>query len=186
MEGPTLCQKARKGGHPIFGGTRAMEHISIDSGLQVTWSSWSRCESSFSMLLVPHRPGILALAEEIIDAAGGKRMLALFHVAEARDLSLAVSALFASGSPLRDKLSEGHCFVRYAMISDPEDRHSVCQALEVWMQATAEQATGLADCDPGDCAVPKAALPEPVQRKQFVNEAAAIRTPMRPIFPAGF
>ena len=102
-----------------------MEHISIDSGLQVTWSSWSRCESSFSMLLVPHRPGILALAEEIIDAAGGKRMLALFHVAEARDLSLAVSALFASGSGLRDRLSEGRCFVRYAMLSDPEDRRAV-------------------------------------------------------------
>ena len=94
--------------------------------------------------------------------------------------------MFATGSPLRDKLSEGRCFVRYAMISDPEDRHSVRQALEAWMQATAEQATGLADCDPGDCAVPKAALPEPVQRKQFVNEAAAVRRPMRPIFPAGF
>src|SRR5438067_12115490 len=136
-----------------------MEHISIDSGLQVTWSSWSRCESSFSMLLVPHRPGILALAEEIVDAAGGKRMLALFHVAEARDLSLAVSALFASGSGLRDRLSEGRCFVRYAMLSDPEDRHSVCQALEAWMQATAEQATGLVDCDPGDCAAPQGLKP---------------------------
>ena len=180
-----------------------MEHISIDSGLQVTWSSWSRCESSFSMLLVPHRPGILALAEEIIDAAGGKRMLALFHVAEARDLSLAVSALFASGSGLRDRLSEGRCFVRYAMISDPEDRRSVCQALEAWMQATAEQATGMVDCHPGDCAAPQGLKPlvfsavdgrvEPL-RKNIVESVPLRKTKLdvglskltRPVFPAGF
>ena len=170
-----------------------MEHISIDSGLQVTWSSWSRCESSFSMLLVPHRPGILALAEEIIDAAGGKRMLALFHVAEARDLSLAVSALFASGSGLRDRLSEGRCFVRYAMISDPEDRRAVCQALEAWMQATAEQATGLVDCDPGDCAAPQGLKPLVFSAVDGRVEGLPLRKTKvdvdklaRPVFPAGF
>jgi hypothetical protein len=169
-----------------------MEHISIDSGLQVAWSSWSRCESSFSMLLVPHRPGILALAEEITDAAGGKRMLALFNVAEARDLSLAVSAMFASGSPLRDKLSEGRCFVRYAMISDPEDRRAVCQALEAWMQATAEQATGMADCDPGDCTAPQRLKPPIFSAIGGRAEALPLRTKKqdvglgKPAFPAGF
>ena len=159
------------------------------------------------MLLVPHRPGILALAEEIVDAAGGKRMLALFHVAEARDLSLAVSALFASGSGLRNRLSEGRCFVRYAMISDPEDRRAVCQALEAWMQATAEQATGVVDCDPGDCAAPQGLKPlvfaavdgrvaaqvgaeaptyqcVPLRKTRLENASLGKR--VRPVFPAGF
>ena len=44
-----------------------MENLSIDIATRVQWSSWSRCESSFSMLLVPHRPGIFALAEEVAD-----------------------------------------------------------------------------------------------------------------------
>src|SRR2546430_15489818 len=109
MEGPTLCQNGERVGHPIFGGTRAMEHISIDSGLEVAWSSWSRCESSFSMLLVPHRPGILALAEEIVDAAGGQRILGLFHVSGARGLSLAVGALICPGRPGGARLGGRGC-----------------------------------------------------------------------------
>src|SRR5438270_9702618 len=101
---------------------RTMEHISIDSGLQVTWSSWSRCESSFSMLLVPHRPGVLALAEEVLDGEGrNKRMLALFYVTEAYDISSAVSELFSPRSPYREQLETRCCFARYSMISDPEN-----------------------------------------------------------------
>jgi len=97
-----------------------MEHLSMDTAAKIEWSGWSRCESSFSMLLVPHRPGVLALAEEITESnpilGTGKRLLALFFVTEARDLSLAVSGLFAPGSPLREKLVLSRCFLRYALI----------------------------------------------------------------------
>jgi len=191
-----------------------MENLASDTGVQVQWSNWSRCESSFSMLLVPHRPGILALAEEIAEAGtrpqqrsvaepwNRRRMLALFHVEESRDLSLSVSALFTSGHPARERLGERPCYVRYALISDPEDRASICQALQAWMQAAAEAASGIAaeaqpaphqqekveqqskeesDSDPGDCTTAPRALAE------LPNlEAAGDSSPTRPLFPAGF
>ena len=57
--------------------------------LRLQWSRWFRCESSFSVLLAPAKPGIFALAEEIVPtedsemgaraSAVRKRMLALFE-----------------------------------------------------------------------------------------------------------
>src|SRR5438270_6925845 len=116
-----------------------MENLSFDIATRVQWSSWSRCESSFSMLLVPHRPGIFALAEEVADAQNGKRILALFHVAEARDLSFDVVALFSAPGPIRERLEQGHCHLRYSLISDPENRQAVCNALQAWMAASGQQ-----------------------------------------------
>ena len=62
---------------------------------RLQWSKWFRCESSFSLLLVPGQPGIFALGEEVVapgelPSAGGKRMLALFQIAEADDLAVAL------------------------------------------------------------------------------------------------
>ena len=34
--------------------------------LRLPWTSWFRCESSFSVLLAPAKPGIFALGEEIV------------------------------------------------------------------------------------------------------------------------
>src|SRR5215467_10928542 len=34
---------------------------------RLEWSRWFRCESHHSLLLVPSKPGVFALAEEIID-----------------------------------------------------------------------------------------------------------------------
>src|SRR5438445_336128 len=50
------------------------------------WSRWFRCETSFDLLLVPSKPGLFALGEEIVapgemPVAGGKRMLAVFDSA---------------------------------------------------------------------------------------------------------
>src|ERR1051326_8571181 len=36
----------------------------------MNWSRWFRCESSFELLLVPSQPGVFALAEEVVQAAG--------------------------------------------------------------------------------------------------------------------
>ena len=37
--------------------------------LRIEWSRWFRCESSFSVLLAPAKPGIFALGEEMIPAS---------------------------------------------------------------------------------------------------------------------
>jgi hypothetical protein len=125
-------------------GVNIMENLSIDISAEVKWSQWSRCESSFSMLLVPHRPGVLALAEDVLDSDGnGKRMLGLFYVAEAYDISSAVSELFSPRSPYREQLESRRCFARYAMISDPENRRAVVNALRTWMATQTEAATGI-------------------------------------------
>src|SRR2546421_11751460 len=34
---------------------------------RLKWSRWSRCDSPRSLLVVPSKPGIFALAEEILD-----------------------------------------------------------------------------------------------------------------------
>jgi hypothetical protein len=37
---------------------------------RLQWSRWSRCDSARSLLVVPSKPGIFALAEEIMDLGG--------------------------------------------------------------------------------------------------------------------
>ena len=56
------------------GGSRmggSVDSVSVDSYLgrpRLEWSRWVRCESSFSVLLVPAKPGIFALGEEMVPA----------------------------------------------------------------------------------------------------------------------
>jgi hypothetical protein len=113
---------------------------------RLQWSRWSRCESSISVLLAPSQAGIFALAEEIISPVlGGKRMLAVFQVTEAKDLGMTLGRLFLPGSPLQERLTTGHCFARYAVIEDAQQRQSAYTALRDWMTANAETATGIAE-----------------------------------------
>src|SRR5260370_17643150 len=81
--------------------------------MEMNWSRWFRCESSFGLLLVPKQPGIYALAEEIAQPAGpySRRMLAVFEVEETDDLARALSRLFALGGPWRQKLTEKGCYI---------------------------------------------------------------------------
>ena len=75
--------------------------------MELNWSKWSRCESSFGLLLVPHQPGIFALAEEIQSAgAQVRRMLAVFEINEGEDVSRALSHLFTPGSVWHTRLAE--------------------------------------------------------------------------------
>src|SRR6185312_9991485 len=92
--------------------------------LRLQWTSWFRCESSFSVLLAPAKAGIFALGEEIVpptaDSMGarasspalGKRMLGLFHVSDTDDLGMTLGRLFLPGNPLRERLATGRCFAR--------------------------------------------------------------------------
>ena len=113
--------------------------------LRLQWTSWFRCESSFSVLLAPAKPGIFALGEEIVPSLGAssKRMLALFAVSETDDLGMALGRLFLPGTPLRDRLISGKCFARYTVIEDPAQRRLATEVLHRWMQDSAETASGI-------------------------------------------
>jgi hypothetical protein len=120
--------------------------------IRLAWSRWSRCESSFSLMLTPKQPGVFAIAEEIVAgdagpdfaATGSKRMLAILEIAAADDLARTLSQLFASTSVLRDRLLGGRCYVRYAVVADPQERAAVCAALQQWVATANEAATGIA------------------------------------------
>jgi hypothetical protein len=80
------------------------------------------------------------LGEEIVSPgeAGSKRMLGLFYIGEASDISSALGNLFLSGSPMRERLESGRCFTRYAVIETAAERSQAVTALTQWMQASAE------------------------------------------------
>jgi len=114
---------------------------------RLEWSRWFRCESSFSLLLVPSAAGVYALGEEVvapgeIPSTSGKRILAVFQVAETDDLCVALSRLFAPRSPLYGRLSTGRCFVRFTLVGDPNQRRAVGESLNRWLASSAETATG--------------------------------------------
>ena len=108
------------------------------------WSGWFRCESSLSFALVPGKPGIFAISEELLaagefsPAGGSKRMLALSRLAEAEDLGLALASLFFPGSPMKKQMESGRYFVRYAVIEDAAQRKTAYAALQRWMESSSE------------------------------------------------
>jgi hypothetical protein len=112
--------------------------VAVTKDQRLRWSAWSRCESSFSLWLVPNLPGVFVAAEEVLAPGetavlSEKRMLAVQTVAAAEDLSRALSRLFVADTPLRQRLQEGRCFIRYAVIADAGERQAVCAALENWL-----------------------------------------------------
>jgi hypothetical protein len=111
--------------------------------MEMNWSRWFHCESSFGLLLVPSQPGVFALAEEVVQAVGAqsRRMLAVFEVAEAEDLSRAMSRLFAAGSPWREKMAQEKVYVRYAIAPSIADRRAAAAALKNWLSAQREVAS---------------------------------------------
>jgi len=118
--------------------------------MEMNWSRWFHCESSFGLLLVPSQPGVFALAEEVVQAVGAqsRRMLAVFEVAEADDLSRAMSRLFAAGSPWREKMAEAKVYVRYAIAPSIADRRAAATALKNWLSAQREVASQIFEKSP--------------------------------------
>ena len=112
--------------------------------LRLQWSSWFRCESSFSVLLAPAKPGIFALGQEVVPKGdGSKRMLALFQIVDTDDLGMALGRLFLPGNPLRERLAGERCFARYAVIEDPIQRQTASAVFQRWIQESAETASGI-------------------------------------------
>ena len=128
--------------------------------LRLEWSRWFPCQSSFDVLLVPAKPGLFALGEEIIaperveqgfqpcinDAqtpaalaaevsrSHTKRMLALFQISEADDLGMTLGRLFLPGNPLSERLASGKCLARFTVIEDREQRSQACSIFQRWLQ----------------------------------------------------
>jgi hypothetical protein len=102
---------------------------------RLQWSRWFRCDSSFSVLLAPAKPGIFALAEEMAPAAqNGKRILALFEIKETDDIGMTLGRLFLPGNSLRERLESGKCFVRYTVIEDAHERSAAYEIFRQWLQ----------------------------------------------------
>jgi hypothetical protein len=142
--------------------------------MEMNWSRWFHCESSFGLLLVPSQPGVFALAEEVVQSVGAqsRRMLAVFEVAEADDLSRALSRLFAAGSPWREKMAESKVYVRYAIAPSIADRRTAAAALKNWLSAQREVASQIFESRS------PAAEQKPFEQKPAVAAGAAEPKPL--------
>ena len=135
---------------------------------RLQWSRWSRCDSPHSLLVVPSKPGIFAIAEEVLGGAalqrcdspppfterasapegitdGGhridttRRMLAVLRFYEDDDMAFTLDRMFTRANSMRDRLASGRCFLRFVVIRDETQRRSICAALNQWMLATADR-----------------------------------------------
>jgi hypothetical protein len=145
--------------------------------MEMNWSRWFHCESSFGLLLVPNQPGIFALAEEVMQPAGpnSRRMLAVFEVEEADDLARAMSRLFAAGSPWREKLTQARCYVRYAIAPSIADRRTAAAALKNWLGAQREVAAQVFEQKPATAMASKEETGETRSMRAQHEGAAAQR-----------
>jgi len=147
---------------------------------RLQWSRWLRCESSFSLLLAPSAAGIYTLGEEIVsELPGGKRMLAVFRVSESDDLCLALRRELLAPS-LRERLSSGCCFIRFAQVSDTAYRQAACKALKQWLATSAEAASGIVN----DFASQPDSIKAPIPKQTQSSVSASDSSP--PPLPAGF
>ena len=131
---------------------------------RLQWSRWFLCDSLHSLLVVPSKPGIFAIAEEVLDgpilagaalkrcesepggaalAAEGKRMLAVLQFSEDDDMAYTLDRMFTKPNPMRERLASGHCFLRFVVIEDEDQRLNICNALNQWLLTSAEKASGI-------------------------------------------
>ena len=139
---------------------------------RLQWSRWFRCDSPHSLLVVPSKPGIFAIAEEVMElgngrvtvdreghdfsraekappteaalaAEGQRRMLAVVQFCEDDDMAFTLDRMFTRINPMRERLTSGRCFLRFVVVEDQAQRRSICNALNQWMVASAEKASGL-------------------------------------------
>jgi hypothetical protein len=119
---------------------------------RLRWSLWFRCDSHHSLLQVPSKPGVFAVAEEIMDLdrpSSGRpephprRMLAVTHFFEGEDMAFVLDGMLSQQNPLRSSLLSGRYFVRFVVIEDRVQRGSIASALNQWMISSAEKASGI-------------------------------------------
>jgi hypothetical protein len=134
---------------------------------RLRWSRWFRCESPHSLLQVPSKPGVFALAEEIAtvgtsalgcpterssapdsfqtvaSATQTRRMLAVTHFFEDDDMAFVLDRMLTKENPLRGPLNSGRYFIRFVIIEDRFQRLQIHTALSQWLSDSAEKASGI-------------------------------------------
>ena len=168
---------------------------------RLRWSSWFRCESHHSLLIVPSKPGVFALAEEIVGVASEKhlwdrvsdpvgpsearqkRMLAVIQFFATDDMAYVLDHMLSSQNPMRTRLLSGRYFVRFVVIEDEAQRHSICGALNQWVTGSGEKVSGIGahfatSLEFNDIRVGTAAL-ESLPRAQSRGPADSCRSPER-------
>lgn len=116
---------------------------------RLKWSRWFRCESHHSLLFVPSKPGVFAVAEEILSVGTEKpesearRMLAVTQFFEADDMAYVLDRMLSHQHPMRARLESGRYFIRFVVIEESAQRRSIASALNQWIANSAEKATGI-------------------------------------------
>jgi hypothetical protein len=131
---------------------------------RLRWSRWFRCESHHSLLQVPSKPGVFALAEEIAGVgveergfsaassaqtetvaltAGPRRMLAVTHFFEDDDMAFVLDRMLTKENPLRAPLNSGRYFIRFVIIEDRYQRRQIHSSLTQWLSDSATKASGI-------------------------------------------
>jgi len=122
---------------------------------RLRWSRWFRCESHHSLLVVPSKPGVFAVAEEIIPAdqqeaesrkpegLASRRLLAVTQFFEDDDMAYVLDRMLSRNNPLRASLLSGRYFVRFVVIEDEVQRRSICNSLNQWIASSGETASGI-------------------------------------------
>jgi hypothetical protein len=127
---------------------------------RLKWSRWFRCESHHSLLFVPSKSGVFALAEEITPVGAGayprpaepgsadslsgpRRMLALTQFFEADDMAFVLDRMLWRYNPMRGRLESGRYFIRFVIIEDESQRRGICTALNQWIHAPADRTCGV-------------------------------------------
>ncbi len=109
-------------------------HTAIDPH-RLQWSPWIRCTDGASLVRLSSKPGIFALSEQVAESP--RSMLAVFRFSEAEDLGMALAGLLLPGSAERERLVQGRCFVRFAVVQDAGQRRSLLATLQQWMTSAA-------------------------------------------------
>jgi len=99
---------------------------------RLQWSPWLRCESSFSALLIPSKPGLLALGEGDASFGAESVPLTLLQISQVEDLGTALTRLLLPTAPKAR-------YVRYAVLEDEDQRHSSYRALQEWLSSSSEK-----------------------------------------------
>ncbi|HEY1679008.1 MAG TPA: hypothetical protein VGG04_14930 [Candidatus Sulfotelmatobacter sp.] len=110
---------------------------------RLQWSRWFRCDSPHSLLCVPSKPGVFAIAEEITPAETTRRMLGVTQFLEADDMAFVLDRILSRPNPMRANFETGRYFVRFVTIEDEAQRRSVASALNQWMLSTSEKVTDI-------------------------------------------
>jgi len=122
-----LVRPAEQNSAPASTATTSAIETTLNSAL-LGGAALQRCDSS------PNK--------ETASAAEPRRMLAVLQFSEDDDMAFTLDRLFARPSPMRDRLTSGHCFLRFVILEDQAQRRSIASALNQWMLSSTEKATG--------------------------------------------